>query len=156
MKRELDIEIDEYEKSFKPSDSAEWRVVVDELDKFLETEKSIVPACTMGFFYRLQSDQRSLLKGISKKVKLQNAILVSSHANQVKFSELSVDMLRMISALERENLSEKKENPRKYLLFKPSIQQLLLFFCTAFNELADDASAMLLYLSGQSVAGKVF
>lgn len=151
----MEAELEEYEKIKTAADSAEWRIVVEELDKFLEVEKSAIPTTPLFFYYRLCSDKKSQLKGISKRLRIQNAILIANQGKQVKFSELSIDMLRMMSCLERESMSDKKENPHKYLLFKPSIQQLLLFMCTAFNELQDESSALLVYISASSVAGKV-
>jgi len=96
------------------------------------------------------------------RLRLQEAIIVGA-STQAKFSELTVDMYRILQSLEREpnsgriakssteNVSgaesnssletasagkfqikeQKKQNPHKYLLFKPSLNQLLLYLATA-------------------------
>jgi len=128
---------------------------------------------------RLAIDKTSKLnKDGTPKLKLQEAILVGNHQNQMKFSELTLDMFRMLQLLEREPTSadkqnsenseqEKKEgdesndksneknsmrriNPHKYLLHRPSFGQLMLYITTAFKEISDN-SALLLYLSADGV-----
>jgi len=128
---------------------------------------------------RLAIDKTSKLnKDGTTKLKLQEAILVGNHQNQMKFSELTLDMFRMLQLLEREPTSadkqnsenseqEKKEgdesndksneknsmrriNPHKYLLHRPSFGQLMLYITTAFKEISDN-SALLLYLSADGV-----
>ena len=76
-------------------------------------------------------------------LKLQEAILVGNYQNQIKFSELTLDMYRMLQSLEREPNSTqlpaasdpasmvKRSNPHKYLLYRPTIAQLLLYIATA-------------------------
>jgi len=98
----------------------------------------------------------------------------------MKFSELTLDMFRMLQLLEREptsadkqnseNNEEKKDNmaedhsndksneknsmrrinPHKYLLHRPSFGQLMLYITTAFKEISDN-SALLLFLSADGV-----
>lgn len=100
---------------------------------------------------------------------------------QVKFSELTLDMFRMLQALEREpqedagqlfvdsspapgmipsetngNLAGepsgsgpriyRRENPHKYLLFKPTFSQFLVFLTSGFKELPING-VLLLFLS---------
>ncbi|EHH59700.1 hypothetical protein EGM_09880, partial [Macaca fascicularis] len=86
---------------------------------------------------------------------------------QVKFSELTVDMFRMLQALEREpmNLASqmnkpgmqesadkptRRENPHKYLLYKPTFSQLYTFLAASFKELPAN-SVLLIYLSATGV-----
>jgi hypothetical protein len=93
-------------------------------------------------------------------LRLQEAILVGNIPQQVKFSELTLDMYRVLQSLEREPLAAKalhsegignedssstrqrdssvddksrRVNPHKYLLFKPSISQLLAYTASAFK-----------------------
>lgn len=101
------------------------------------------------------------------KLKLSEAILVGNYRHQIKFSELTIDVYRTLQSLEREPLlshlplaqlmadetdasledaPRKGSNPRKYLLYRPTISQLLLYISTSFKQLGD-SSAMLLYLS---------
>ncbi|TWW66811.1 Protein SCAI [Takifugu flavidus] len=86
---------------------------------------------------------------------------------RVKFSELTIDMFRMLQALEREpvNLATqtskqgvlessekpaKRENPHKYLLYKPTFSQLFTFLSASFKELPAN-SVLLVYLSATGV-----
>ncbi|KAJ3035830.1 hypothetical protein HDV00_003365 [Rhizophlyctis rosea] len=187
---ELTALVDEYTKVFKPSDAAEWNVVLSEISTFLEAEKKLAPVDFEGNILsvpnRLQIERTAKFdKDGIPKLKLQQAILVGNYQNQIKFSELTLDMYRILQSLEREPtnqtggirppsdqppLSEKKEgegaaedgattaggagdksttrrsNPQKYLLYRPTFAQLMLFVATAFKDMSD-ASAMLLYLS---------
>lgn len=135
---------------------------------------------------------------------LQEIIIVGSACEQAKFSELTMDMFRMVQTLEREpsesnhmpgvgiggigiggvggigggvmhhaympphdsspatkmpytdqcskgflENGEKRhlrDNPHKYLLYKPSISQLLVFLSSGFKELPP-GGALLLYMS---------
>lgn len=122
---------------------------------------------------------------------LQEIIIVGSACEQAKFSELTMDMFRMLQTLEREpsetnhmhggmvhpcmppsvpphdsspatkmpysdqcskgflENGEKRhyrDNPHKYLLYKPSISQLLVFLSSGFRELPP-GGALLLYMS---------
>lgn len=114
---------------------------------------------------------------------LQEIIIVGSACEQAKFSELTMDMFRMLQTLEREpsesnhmmhgvphphdsspatklpyseqcskgflENGEKRhyrDNPHKYLLYKPSISQLLVFLGSGFKELPP-GGALLLYMS---------
>jgi len=183
LMEELNLLVDEYTKIFKPSDAAEWNVVITEISNFLEADKKLLPTDLDGHMLsvssRLSIDKTPKLnKDGTPKLKLQEAILVGNHQNQMKFSELTLDMFRMLQLLEREPTSadkqnsdnseqEKKENqedpndkneknsmrrinPHKYLLHKPSFGQLMLYITTAFKEISDN-SALLLYLSADGV-----
>uniref|UniRef100_W5MCE5 Suppressor of cancer cell invasion n=1 Tax=Lepisosteus oculatus TaxID=7918 RepID=W5MCE5_LEPOC len=98
---------------------------------------------------------------------LADALIIGNCANQVKFSELTIDMFRMLQALEREpvNLATqmnkpgtletsekpaKRENPHKYLLYKPTFSQLYTFLSASFKELPAN-SVLLIYLSATGV-----
>ncbi|KAI8388311.1 protein SCAI [Radiomyces spectabilis] len=215
---ELEGLIDEYTKSFKMSDAKEWQMVLDEISTFMEAEKKLVPISTdrtpMTIMHRLPSYSVSKEKE-SARLKLQEAILVGNYHNQIKFSELTLDMYRMLQSLERkpdvskplppQNLksterssanekrepgaavkddakkdapstaaagataasqqtygatgsqaqyvdkSLKRSNPHKYLLYRPSLSQLLVYISTAYKDIGDNA-AMLLYLSADGIA----
>lgn len=126
---------------------------------------------------------------------LQEIIIVGSACEQAKFSELTMDMFRMLQTLEREpsetahmhptgmhgcmsssapqvphdsspatkmpyndqfskggflengeKRGQFRDNPHKYLLYKPSISQLLVFLSSGFKELPP-GGALLLYMS---------
>jgi len=91
---------------------------------------------------------------------------------QIKFSELTLDMYRILQVLEREpaedinqlydtspapvrmtsfaengeNRSLKRENLHKYLLYRPTFGQLSVFLASGFKELPPNG-ILLLYLS---------
>ena len=179
---ELTLLVEEYTKQFKPNDSAEWNVVLSEISTFLEAEKKLSPVDLEGNILDVPSRLVSPLENKSKqdgKLKLQEAILVGNYQNQIKFSELTLDMYRMLQSLEREpiqptstststtmngtnanttvggatgatgeeeSIPNKRTNPHKYLLYRPTFAQLYLYISTCFKDI-NDQSALLLYLS---------
>jgi len=107
----------------------------------------------------------------TNKIRLQEAILVASHNQQVKFSELSLDCLRTslsleyemneyqilsspsetivdIDALTNNNIESKtQKNPHKCLLYRPQLSTLLVYLANAYSQLSSNTSAMLVYIS---------
>ncbi|GLG98836.1 Uncharacterized protein GBIM_05412 [Gryllus bimaculatus] len=120
---------------------------------------------------------------------LQEILIVGNCNDQVKFSELTMDMFRMLQTLEREPQEDfnhiydaspapgrmplekgyslaggkssyplvsacqengdrplKRENPHKYLLYKPTFSQVMVFLASGFKELPANG-ALLLYIS---------
>ncbi|KAJ3024739.1 UNVERIFIED_CONTAM: hypothetical protein HDU68_007816 [Siphonaria sp. JEL0065] len=175
--------IDEYTKTFKPSDSQEWNIVLSEITSFLEAEKRLTPTNPESPSTQIIPPQYRLplSKAIAAtagaeaptKLKLQEAILVGNYSNQIKFSELTLDMYRMLQSLEREPTANarggggmqppsdamavdgengegekniKRTNPHKYLLYRPTLAQLLLYVATAYKDINEN-SALLLYVS---------
>ncbi|KAI8093327.1 uncharacterized protein BX664DRAFT_259458 [Halteromyces radiatus] len=179
---ELEQLIDEYTKTFKPLDAKEWLMVLQEITTFMEAEKKLVPInadrTQVPIQHRLPAMQVDKPQGL----KLQEAILVGNYQNQIKFSELTLDMYRMLQSLEREptlhsnktayrehhhqpldhttpaNITpqhhdkshpsgtSKRINPHKYLLYRPTFTQLLVYIATAFKDTGDNG-VMLLYIS---------
>lgn len=203
---ELEGLIEEYTKSFKPPDAKEWQMVLEEISTFTEAEKKLVPInldrTPDKIEHRLSANIPERNIGTISKLKLQEAILVGNYQKQIKFSELTLDMYRMLQSLEREpyvlhpstttkniksndtNTSEsiagsvkeeqnttaatkstgatfsantsvdksnKRSNPHKYLLYRPSLSQLMVYISTAFKD-TSDGSALLLYLSADGCA----
>ncbi|KAF1806505.1 hypothetical protein FB192DRAFT_1272735 [Mucor lusitanicus] len=188
---ELEGLIEEYTKSFKPPDAKEWQMVLEEISTFTEAEKKLVPInldrTPDKIEHRLASNIAERHIAGLPKLKLQEAILVGNYQKQIKFSELTLDMYRMLQSLEREpfvlhpsvaaatkNKSTetsdktkeaskdeqgnpaaekmlKRSNPHKYLLYRPSLSQLLVYISTAFKDTSDN-SALLLYLSADGCA----
>jgi hypothetical protein len=109
---ELTQHVEEYTRMFKPSDAGEWSVVIAEISHFLEADRKIMPVnesgVTLSVPQRLQIDRTPKTeKDGTPKLRLQEAILVGNNQNQVKFSELTLDMYRMLQSLEREPLMGK-------------------------------------------------
>ncbi|KAF9935470.1 hypothetical protein BGZ75_010225 [Mortierella antarctica] len=215
LKEELAALVNEYINTYTPTDAAEWQLVLQEVTSFTDAEKKLHPVNTAGTFLpvarRLQPSKvisAALDKDGSSttKFRLQEAILVGSVINQIKFSELTIDMYRILQSLEREtsqirassepptkdtvtsavaaavaggttaennsanapikdepaeessvsqrrNPSEKgskRTNPHKYLLYRPTLSQLMVYLATAFKEVSSD-SALLIYISADGL-----
>ncbi|KAF9341391.1 hypothetical protein BGZ91_008766 [Linnemannia elongata] len=209
LKEELASLVKEYIDIYRPPDAAEWQLVLQEVSTFTNAEKKLHPTNSSGNYLpltrRLQTSKvisAALDKDgpTSTKLKLQEAILVGNAHNQIKFSELTIDMYRILQSLERETSlikgtadgaakeavpsavaaavsganaadsgisatikeepveetisnqrratekSPKRSNPHKYLLYRPTLSQLMVYLATAFKEVSGD-SAMLIYLS---------
>ncbi|KAF9999873.1 hypothetical protein BGZ65_004832, partial [Modicella reniformis] len=112
LKEELKELVNEYITTYKPQDASEWKLVVQEISAFTDAEKKLHPVNPSGTVLpvarRLQTSKvisAALDKegsSSSTKLRLQEAILVGSAHNQIKFSELTIDMYRMLQSLERE------------------------------------------------------
>ncbi|KAI8824112.1 protein SCAI [Fimicolochytrium jonesii] len=107
LMEELTALIADYTKIFNPSDSAEWNVVLSEISTFLEAQKKTTPVDLEGKALlaptRLQIERTPKFdKDGAARLRLQEAILVGNYQNQIKFSELTLDMYRLLQALERE------------------------------------------------------
>ncbi|XP_024388949.1 uncharacterized protein [Physcomitrium patens] len=116
-----------------------------------------------------------------KPLHLKDSILASYYHHEVKFSELTLDTFRMLQALEwepsgslfkartdssmgigasggigvSEDISDPSlpPNPHKYILYRPTVQELLLVLATACDELPCDGIA-LLYISASGRSGR--
>ncbi|KAG0334729.1 hypothetical protein BG004_000289 [Podila humilis] len=198
LKEELTDLVNEYITVYRPPDASDWQLVLQEVSSFTNAERKLYPVTQNGSFLpvvrRLQTNKvvaAALDKDTSTtKLKLQDAILI-------KFSELTIDMFRILQSLERETSpvrgssvdagvkstlasavsaavgggneqtsstpvkeetadealsqrrntdKDKKKNPHKYLLYRPTLSQLMVYLATAFKEVGSD-SALLIYLS---------
>ncbi|XP_040575531.1 protein SCAI isoform X2 [Lepeophtheirus salmonis] len=178
--RELSKHVDEYTAAYEPDDQLEWSLVLQEIKSFIEAD-SIVNV--------LDSDSNSIVlshrlnplitppveKSQIMVLSLQEAIIVGSCSEQVKFSELTLDMFRMLQTLEREPQEDlaqiydsspasgrvpfengggtggvilKRENPHKYLLYKPTVPTFLVFLASGQKELPLNG-AIMIYISGE-------
>ncbi|GAM26012.1 hypothetical protein SAMD00019534_091870 [Acytostelium subglobosum LB1] len=182
---ELFKHIKDYTKTHKPNDAHEWSLVIQEIFTFLQADQCVSFSDSNGpmqVSHRLNPHQGTLPSPCEPSSILQQAILVGNHHNQIKFSEITLDMFRMTQSLEYDTpelkdpsdkqdsksgdnssssssgassssssllispSSSKKKNPHKYLLYRPTISQLLLFLSNTIKELGDN-KALLLYLS---------
>lgn len=170
--KELSEEIEDYTQRFNTEDQLEWNLVLQEVAAFVEADPVMVlsednsVAITTN---RLQEGgvpplEQGMVVG---QLILADALIIGNCNNQVKFSELTIDMFRMLQALEREpvNLAiqttktgslepsekpAKRENPHKYLLYKPTFSQLYTFLSASFKELPAN-SVLLVYISATGV-----
>ncbi|KAM4719289.1 protein SCAI isoform 2-T2 [Anableps anableps] len=170
--KELSEEIEDYTQRFNTEDQLEWNLVLQEVAAFIEADPAVVLNDNNSVFVtsnRLQDGgvpplEQGMVVG---QLVLADALIVGNCNNQVKFSELTIDMFRMLQALEREpvNLATqtskqgtlepnekpaKRENPHKYLLYKPTFSQLYTFLSASFKELPAN-SVLLVYLSATGV-----
>ncbi|XP_068212778.1 protein SCAI-like isoform X1 [Palaemon carinicauda] len=175
--RELSKQIDEYTTTYEPEDQLEWSLVLGEIKSFIDADNSVnvldMDSNTIVLSHRLSGHNTPPLeKTPMMNLTLQEILIVGNCNDQVKFSELTIDMFRMLQTLEREPQEDvaqiydaspapskipfengdtggrtlKRENPHKYLLYKPTFSQLMVFLASGFKELPANG-AMLLYIS---------
>ncbi|KAL5293007.1 SCAI family protein [Megaselia abdita] len=192
---ELEKQIQEYTATYEPEDQLEWSLVLEEIKGFIKAEAAVaVLHADSNPIILSHSGSGSRLSPLTTPpcersphmtLNLQEIIIVGSACEQAKFSELTMDMFRMLQTLEREPLESAstsmigphsslhgphdaspaasrippgsksylengdrryKDNPHKYLLYKPSISQLIVFLASGFKELPP-GGALLLYMS---------
>ncbi|XP_049886103.1 protein SCAI [Pectinophora gossypiella] len=182
--KELDRQIVEYGNTYDPDDQIEWTVVVDEVKAFIQAEP-IVSVIHPDNYPVVLSHRLCPVttppveRSPQMNLTLLEVLIVGSSSQQVKFSELTMDMFRMLQTLEREPSGEiqhmyddsprqrfistpnaptakgynlengprtSKDNPHKYLLFKPSPSQVLVYLASGCNDLPP-GGALLLYIS---------
>ncbi|XP_051952587.1 protein SCAI-like isoform X2 [Xyrauchen texanus] len=183
--KELSEEIEEYTQRFNTEDQLEWNLVLQEVAAFVEADPLMIlndDNVVVVISNRLQEGGMPPLEQgmVVGQLTLADALIIGNCNNQVKFSELTIDMFRMLQALEREpvNLATqsskpgtlvredsytlpvtlyepnekpaKRENPHKYLLYKPTFSQLYTFLSASFKELPAN-SVLLVYLSATGV-----
>ncbi|BBN04326.1 hypothetical protein MPTK1_3g03670 [Marchantia polymorpha subsp. ruderalis] len=179
--RQFRVLVDDYCHSFQGNDSKEWKLVVQEIMRFMKADAPCDTSRPLRYSVLLDP---AILPEVSsaesgKSLRLQDAILASYYHNEVKFSELTLDTFRMLQSLEWEpsgTLYRTKTvdtgsasgngptslnkgslqlqipdpslppNPHKYILYRPTVPQLLLALATACEELSSD-SILLLYIS---------
>ncbi|KAL7838301.1 hypothetical protein AOLI_G00267050 [Acnodon oligacanthus] len=171
--KELSEEIEDYTQRFNTEDQLEWNLVLQEVAAFVEADPVLIlndDNTVVVKSNRLQEGGVPQLEPgmVVGQLTLADALIVGNCNNQVKFSELTIDMFRMLQALEREPLNlatqtttkpgtlepsekpAKRENPHKYLLYKPTFSQLYTFLSASFKELPAN-SVLLVYLSATGV-----
>ncbi|XP_071801789.1 protein SCAI-like [Asterias amurensis] len=169
LTKELSKNVDEYKGHYDSEDQMEWALVLGEIEAFTEADNIITVldsnSRAVTLTYRLASGVLPALDtGSPVYLTLQEALIVGNCQQQVKFSELTLDMYRTLQTLEREPTSSdhitapphhnndnnskplKRDNPHKYLLYKPTFSQFYTFLSAGFKELPVNA-ALLLYLS---------
>ncbi|KAK7578269.1 hypothetical protein V9T40_010474 [Parthenolecanium corni] len=189
---ELDLQVVDYNSTYEPDDQIEWSVVIQEVKAFLAAEAVV---------NILHSDQNAIVLShrltprttppverlAAMTLSLHEIIIIGNVTDQAKFSEMTIDMFRMIQTLEREKRNEefnhtsdppsrasfeksfsfsstrgyysgitppytenfnrgKRDNPHKYILYKPSITQIMMFLATGFKELPANG-VLLMYIS---------
>ncbi|CAG9558205.1 unnamed protein product [Danaus chrysippus] len=193
---ELEKQVIAYGKTYDPNDQLEWSKVLEEVRAFLVAE----PGVTI-----LDPDDKDKIVTVNGRINplsippiertaqmnliLRDAIIIGSGTQLVKFSELTIDMFRMVQVLEFEitvpirdpsnnspnpdgkhapppppppppppisifdgsHDQEGTANPHKFLLFKPSPSQALIYLASSCNDLPPNG-ALLLYVSAHGHA----
>ncbi|XP_060768878.1 protein SCAI isoform X2 [Neoarius graeffei] len=170
--KELSEEIEDYTQRFNTEDQLEWNLVLQEVATFVEADPVTILNDDNAVVVKSNRMQEGGVPQLEPgmvvgQLTLADALIVGNCNSQVKFSELTIDMFRMLQALEREpvNLATqttkpgtlepsekptKRENPHKYLLYKPTFSQLYTFLSASFKELPAN-SVLLVYLSATGV-----
>ncbi|XP_049545809.1 protein SCAI isoform X1 [Anopheles darlingi] len=196
---ELERQIQEYTTTYEPEDQLEWSLVLEEIKGFIKAESAVaVLHADTNPIVLSHSGSGSRLSPLTTPpcertphmtLSLQEILIVGSACEQAKFSELTMDMFRMLQTLEREptdsmhpmighpmahggphdaspaasrmppygvpgskgyvengDRRSMRDNPHKYLLYKPSLSQLMVFLSSGFKELPP-GGALLLYMS---------
>lgn len=111
--REFSQSLNDYSHVYEPEAQLEWSLVLQEIKAFIEAESKVSvvsgPGHTDGPGVILTLSQRlnstnvpPPLKIPTGKLFLSEALIVGNCPRQVKFSELTVDMYRLLQILERE------------------------------------------------------
>jgi hypothetical protein len=121
--KEFGRQIDDYVKTYDPSDQLEWQLVKNEINEFMDADAILNienngmenRSNAITLTNRLDTDQvpkiapnsnlisnSDFIKNTSSHLNLQEILIVGNCQDQIKFSELSLDMFRMLQACERE------------------------------------------------------
>nr|GMD71745.1 protein SCAI isoform X1 [Ipomoea batatas] len=89
---------------FQETDFKEWKVVIQEIVKFLKADTAFMNIRPLRYSVALDLHIDCLPHVVEakRKLRLRDAILCSYHPNEVKFSELTLDTFRMLQCLEWE------------------------------------------------------
>ncbi|XP_009373848.2 protein SCAI isoform X2 [Pyrus x bretschneideri] len=177
---QLRVLVDECKRTFQETDFKEWKLVIQEIVRFLKADTAFMNIRPLRYSIVLDCHPDSLphvSTAVAKRsLRLRDAILSSYHHNEVKFSELTLDTFRMLQCLEWEpsgsfyqssgakngqngapassriNYSQDiadptlPPNPRKAVLYRPSVTHFLAVLATVCEELPPDG-VVLIYLS---------
>ncbi|KAJ8771317.1 hypothetical protein K2173_026494 [Erythroxylum novogranatense] len=179
---QLKLLADDCRRAFQETDFKEWKLVVQEIIRFLKADSAFMNIRPLRYSLVLDPHPDSLPHVATKRnLKLRDAILSTYHHNEVKYSELTLDTFRMLQCLEWEpsgsfyqSSSNKMShnggasparpnyahdiadptlppNPRKAVLYRPSVTQFLAVLGMITEELPPDG-VLLIYLSASGRA----
>uniref|UniRef100_A0A8C1GT50 Suppressor of cancer cell invasion n=1 Tax=Cyprinus carpio TaxID=7962 RepID=A0A8C1GT50_CYPCA len=156
--KELSEEIEDYTQRFNTEDQLEWNLVLQEVAAFVEADPLMLlndDNAVVVISNRLQEGgvpplEQGMVVG---QLTLADALIVGNCNNQVKFSELTIDMFRMLQALEREpvNLATQSSKPGTLVREDSYTLPVTLYVDTSpLSELPAN-SVLLVYLSATGV-----
>ncbi|OAY41825.1 protein SCAI [Manihot esculenta] len=100
---QLKMLVDECRGTFQETDFKEWKLVVQEIIRFLKADTAFMNIRPLRYSLVLDPHPESLPRIATRRnLRLRDAILSSYHHNEVKFSELTLDTFRMLQCLEWE------------------------------------------------------
>ncbi|BBG97080.1 Protein of unknown function D [Prunus dulcis] len=173
---QLRVLVDECKRTFQETDFKEWKLVIQEIVRFLKADTAFMNIRPLRYSLVLDCHPDSLphvSASVAKRsLRLRDAILSSYHHNE----SLTLDTFRMLQCLEWEpsgsfyqssgakngqngapassriNCSQDiadptlPPNPRKAVLYRPSVTHFLAVLATVCEELPPDG-VILIYLS---------
>ncbi|XP_047325474.1 protein SCAI [Impatiens glandulifera] len=184
--------VDDIITNFPETNFKEWKLVVQEITRFMRTDIALGSARPMRYcaIFDAYTYSHSYVARFhaNKVLKFRDAILTSYHRNEVKFAEFTLDSFRMLQSLEWESSGsfyQKRQielqenggltdqsltsglidinlaadmadpslppNPKKAILYHPSVTQLIAVIATICEELAPER-VLLLYISASGKA----
>ncbi|GLT59737.1 hypothetical protein SLA2020_325380 [Shorea laevis] len=183
---QLNMLVDECKRTFQDADFKEWKLVVQEIGRFLKADTTLMNTRPLRYSLVLDPHPDAIPNVAApvarRNLRLQDAILSSYHHNEVKFSELTLDTFRMLQCLEwepsgsfyqsgvtkmgqngasgsnRVNFPQDivdptlPPNPRKTVLYRPSVTHFMAVLATICEELSPDG-VLLIYLSASGRTG---
>lgn len=181
----LKMLLDECKRTFQEANFREWKLVVQEIVKFLKADTTFLNIRPLRYSLVLDPHPDSLphvsTQNPKRSLRLRDAVLSSYHPNEIKYSELTLDTYRMLQSLEWEpsgalyhsgdgagqngtknsgsnhtqDITDPTlpPNPRKAVLYRPSVTHFIAVLATACDDLPSDG-VLFIYLSGKS--GVVF
>lgn len=108
--------VDDCKVSFPGTDFKEWKLVLQEIIRFLKVDATFTSTKPLRYSVLFDSHSSSLpyIKRFHARrlLKLQDALLTSYHKNEIKFTELTLDNYRMMQCLEWEPSGNFYEKPK--------------------------------------------
>uniref|UniRef100_A0A1I8ILD7 Protein SCAI n=2 Tax=Macrostomum lignano TaxID=282301 RepID=A0A1I8ILD7_9PLAT len=164
--RELARQIEDYTGIYQPADAAEWAQVLQEIRAFIAAD-SVVSVLDQDSMPVVLSNRLSPSAAAATSALSTTTAAAASSSSGLRLAEVVLhsngsEYGRGGSAVVRQQLqlvggssasaSSRRENPHKYLLYKPSLAQLNAFLSSGFKELPADG-VLMLYLSADGDRG---
>ncbi|CAF3324449.1 unnamed protein product [Rotaria socialis] len=125
---ELNRQIDEYVKAYDPDDSLEWQLVLNEISTFIDIDNQLnIDQVPIALSYRLTNSLIPPLPLGSEKVlsniqlySVEEILIIGNYQDQIKFSELTIDMYRMLQAVEKQPIESTSSYDEKSTMQSPT------------------------------------
>ncbi|CAM4807757.1 unnamed protein product [Rotaria magnacalcarata] len=125
---ELNRQIDEYVKAYDPDDSLEWQLVLNEISTFIDIDNQLnIDQIPIALSYRLTNALIPPLPLGSDKIlsniqlySVEEILIIGNYQDQIKFSELTIDMYRMLQAVEKQPIESTLAYDEKSTMQSPT------------------------------------